>query len=64
MFLTSSGLTLATLITDMTSLFTAVLGWLSSIIEFVAGEPLLMVFVLIVLVKIVVKICRKWIPGL
>ena len=56
--------TLAALIADITTVFTAVLSWLNTIIAFVTDNPILMIFVLMVLVKIVVRICRRWIPGL
>ena len=56
--------TLAALIADITTVFTAVLGWLNTIIGFVTDNPILMIFVLMVLVSIVVRICRRWIPGL
>lgn len=56
--------TLATLIADITTVFTAVLSWLNTIIAFVTDNPILMIFVLMVLVRIVVRICRRWIPGL
>lgn len=56
--------TLAALIADITTVFTAVLSWLNTIIGFVTDNPILMIFVLMVLVKIVVRICRRWIPGL
>ncbi len=56
--------TLAALIADITTVFTAVLSWLNTVLEFVTGNPVLMIFVLMVLVTIVVRMCRKWIPGL
>lgn len=56
--------TLAALIADVTTVFTAVLSWLNTILEFVTGNPVLMIFVLMVLVRIVIRICRRWIPGL
>ena len=56
--------TLAALIADITTVFTPVLGWLNTIIGFVTDNPILMIFVLMVLVRIVVRICRRWIPGL
>lgn len=56
--------TLAALIADITTVFTAVLSWLNTIIAFVTENPILMIFVLMVLVRIVVRICRRWIPGL
>lgn len=61
---TPSAGTLAALIADVTTVFTAVLGWLNTILEFVTGNPVLMIFVLMVLVRIVIRICRRWIPGL
>ena len=56
--------TLAALIADITTVFTAVLSWLNTVLEFVTGNSVLMIFVLMVLVTIVVRMCRKWIPGL
>lgn len=56
--------TLAALISDVTTVFTSVLSWLNTILEFVTGNPVLMIFVLMVLVSIVIRICRRWIPGL
>lgn len=56
--------TLVALIADITTVFTAVLGWLNTIIGFVTDNPVLLIFVLMVLVSIVVRICRRWIPGL
>lgn len=56
--------TLAALIADITTVFTAVLDWLNTIISFVTNNPILMIFVLMVLVRIVTRICRRWIPGL
>lgn len=60
----TTAMTLASLITDITSVFTAVLSWLNTIIKFVTDNPILLIFVLMVLVSIVVRVCRKWIPGL
>lgn len=55
--------TLAALLADITTVFTAVLGWLNTTIGFVTDNPILMIFVLMVIVSIVVRICRRWIPG-
>lgn len=60
----TAAMTLASLITDITSVFTAVLAWLNTVIKFVTDNPILLIFVLMVLVSIVVRVCRKWIPGL
>lgn len=55
--------TLAALLADISTVFTAVLGWLNTTIGFVTDNPILMIFVLMVIVSIVVRICRRWIPG-
>lgn len=60
----STAMTLASLIADITSVFTAVLSWLNTVIKFVTDNPILLIFVLMVLVSIVVRVCRRWIPGL
>ena len=60
----TTAMTLASLITDITSVFTAVLSWLNTVIKFVTDNPILLIFVLMVLVSIVVRVCRRWIPGL
>lgn len=59
-----TAMTLASLIADITSVFTAVLSWLNTVITFVTDNPILLIFVLMVLVSIVVRVCRRWIPGL
>lgn len=60
----TTAMTLASLIADITSVFTAVLSWLNTVIKFVTDNPVLLIFVLMVLVSIVVRVCRRWIPGL
>ena len=56
--------TLAALLADVSTVFTSVLSWLNTVLEFVTGNPVMMIFVLLVIVRIVVRICRRWIPGL
>lgn len=60
----TTAMTLASLIADITSVFTAVLSWLNTVIKFVTDNPILLIFVLMVLVSIVVRVCRRWIPDL
>lgn len=60
----TTAMTLASLIADITSVFTAILSWLNTVIKFVTDNPILLIFVLMVLVSIVVRVCRRWIPGL
>ena len=37
-------MTLSSLITDMTSIFTAEMGWVSTVLSTIAGNPILLVF--------------------
>lgn len=64
MLTTPAAGTLAALLADVTTVFTSVLSWLNTVLEFVTGNPVMMIFVLLVIVRIVVRICRRWIPGL
>lgn len=42
-----TALTLASLITDVGSVLTGLVGWMGSIITFITGQPLVMIFVLL-----------------
>ena len=57
------GMTLSSLVTDMTSFVTGLLSWMNSLLEFVTGNPVLLVFLLISLASIVIGIVRRWLPG-
>lgn len=57
-------MTLDVLLTNLGTVFTSILSWLTDIISFVIENPILLIFVLLVIVKIVMRVCRKWIPGL
>lgn len=61
--MSDAGMTLATLLTDVGSFFTAMLGWVGSLIDFVEEQPVLLVFVIIALAAIVIRMARSWIPG-
>lgn len=63
-YLTSSAYTLATLFQDIGTTFTSTLGWLTDIVEWVAATPFFYALFLLVMVKIVMRICRKWLPGI
>lgn len=56
-------MTLATLLTDVGSFFTAMLAWVGQVITFVTGQPILMVFVILAIASIVISMARSWIPG-
>lgn len=56
-------MTLASLITDMTAFVTGLLSWMNSLLGFVTGNPVLLVFLLISLAGIVIGIVRRWLPG-
>ena len=55
--------TLASFLADVSSFFTAMLGWVGQVITFITGEPLLLVFVIIAVASIVISMARSWIPG-
>lgn len=50
-------------LTEVGALFTQILSWLSSVIDVVESEPILLVFVAIVVVRMCIGIVRRWIPG-
>lgn len=52
------------LITSITSFMTAFLGWLTTLIGFVSETPILLIFVIMSLALIVLRACKRWIPGL
>lgn len=56
-------MTLATLLSDVGDFFTAMLGWVGQVINFVTGQPVLMVFVILAIASIVISMARSWIPG-
>lgn len=60
----ASTMTLDTLLTSVGTVFTSILSWLTDILTFVTSNPILLVFVLLVLARIVIRICRRWLPGL
>ena len=55
---------LSTLLANISTFLTSVLEWIGDVIDFVVGQPILLVFVMFVLVKIAMRVCRRWIPGL
>lgn len=55
--------TLSTIITDMTSFITGLISWFTSLMDFVTGEPWLLVFLCITLAGVVIKFLRRWLPG-
>lgn len=57
-------MTLENVISSVSSVFTAILGWLTNTLTFLTDNPILLIFVVLVIAKIVMRICRKWIPGL
>lgn len=58
-----AAMTMANLISLITEFFSGLLGWVSTVIEFVTANPLLLIFVILSLVSIVVAMVRSWIPG-
>lgn len=54
-----TGMTMATLISDITSVFTAAIGWVGTVADTVAGEPLLLLGVIIGFVGLGVGLFRR-----
>lgn len=52
-------MTMATLISDITSVFTAAIGWVGTVADTVAGEPLLLMGVIIGFVGLGVGLFRR-----
>lgn len=51
--------TMASIIADIGSLFTAAMGWAQTVASTVAGNPLLLIFVLVPLVGLGIGIFRR-----
>lgn len=56
-------MTLASLLADIGTVFTNIVTWLGNMVNFVADNPLLLIFAIIGLAGIVMRIARSWIPG-
>lgn len=56
-------MTLASLLTDIGTVFTNIVTWLGNLVTFVGSQPLLLIFAIIGLAAIVMRIARSWIPG-
>ena len=55
----STGMTMATLIESITSVFTAAIGWVGTVADTVAGEPLLLLGVVIGFIGLGVGLFRR-----
>lgn len=53
------GITMAAIIADVTTVFTAAIGWVGTVAETIAGEPILLIFVLLPLVGLGVGLFRR-----
>lgn len=53
-----------TFTTTVTAFFTAFVGWMTTILQTIENQPLLLVFVLLAIAAIVSRLIRKWLPGL
>lgn len=56
-------MSLASLLADIGTVFTNIVTWLGNMVNFVADNPLLLIFAIIGLAGIVMRIARSWIPG-
>lgn len=52
------------LLASVTEVMTAFLGWLTTLIGFVSGTPILLLFVIMSIAMMVLRACKRWIPGL
>lgn len=52
-------MTLATLLTDVTSIFTAGIGWVGTVASTIEGEPMLLMFVLLPLIGVGIGLFRR-----
>lgn len=57
------GMTLATIITDLTSFMTGMISWFTELLNFVTSNPILMIFLYVTLAGVVIKFLRRWLPG-
>jgi len=56
--------TLASFMTTMTTIFTQVLSWISQAFQFVYDNPVLMLILCLAIAGIIMRMVRRWIPGL
>lgn len=61
--ITQTAATISTFLTEIAALFTQILTWLGAVIDVIEAEPILLIFVAIVVVRMVIGIVRRWIPG-
>ena len=54
----TSTVTLSSLLTDVGSILTSAIGWVSSVVQAIVGEPLLLLFVLMAFVGYGVHLYR------
>lgn len=54
---------MADFITTFTAFVTGLLSWMTTFLGFVTENPVLLVFLLLVVAKIVIGIVRRWLPG-
>lgn len=50
-------------LTNVGSFVTALVTWMTSLINFVTSNPPLLVFVMIALAGSIIGIVRRWLPG-
>lgn len=53
--------TLATILSDVSSIVTSALSWASSVVTFIIGNPIVMIFVLIPLVGLGIGMVKRMI---
>ena len=56
--------TITAFMADMTTIFTQVLVWISQSFQFVYDNPVLLLVLCLAISRIIMRMVRKWIPGL
>lgn len=46
------------------TVFTQIVTWMTTVLNFIENQPMLLVFVMLAICAIVFRLIRKWIPGL
>lgn len=57
--LTTETVTMATIITDVTSLVTAAIGWVGEYVDAITGNPLILMFVIVSFVGLGVGLIKR-----
>lgn len=54
---------IGTLLSQVGEFFTQMITWMGQLIDFYEQQPILLVFVILMIASIVLRLLRRWIPG-